>query len=140
MDEQMTDRLSTGGDTDSYCTKCKLSLEHIILAMNGGVVVKVQCKTCGSIHKFRGMPGLGPKSPGRRGSALLSPEKTQELWEAAVREAAGAEMPYSMEGAYHVGDVIIHNTFGKGVVQMIFFEKCSVLFRDKKRVLVTTNT
>jgi hypothetical protein len=136
----MTDRLSTGGDTDSYCTKCKLSLEHIILAMIGGDVVKVQCKTCGSIHKFRGMPSLRPKSPRRVGPALQSSEKTQELWETAVREATGAEMPYSMEGAYHVGDVIIHNTFGKGVVQMTSFEKCSVLFKDKKRVLVTTNT
>ena len=50
----MTDRISTGRDIDSYCTKCKLILEHIVVAMTGGVVVKVKCKTCGSTHRFKG--------------------------------------------------------------------------------------
>src|SRR5512135_321912 len=49
----MTDKISTGGDVDSYCTKCKLILEHFVVAMVGGAVVKVKCKTCGGIHNFK---------------------------------------------------------------------------------------
>lgn len=136
----MTDRISTGGDIDSYCTRCKLNLEHIVLAMVGGVVVKVKCKTCGSIHRFKGMPVARPKSPRKDSAGSKSFMSVQALWEDAVGQAAGPERPYDMAGLYRAGDVIVHNIFGKGVVQKTFFKKCSVLFRDKERVLVTSNT
>ena len=136
----MTDRISTGGDIDSYCTKCKLNLEHIVLAMVGGAVVKVKCKTCGSIHRFKGMPVARPKSPRKESAGSRSFISVQALWEEAVGQSTGAEQPYDMEGSYRAGDVIVHNIFGKGVVQKTFFKKCSVLFRDKERVLVSANT
>ena len=136
----MTDRISTGGDIDSYCTRCKLNLEHIVLAMVGGAAVKVKCKTCGSIHRFKGMPVARPKSSRKDSAGSKSFISVQALWEDAVGQATGAEQPYDMAGSYRAGDVIVHNIFGKGVVQKTFFKKCSVLFRDKERVLVTSNT
>ena len=136
----MTDRPSTGGDTDTYCTKCRLDLEHIILAMVGGTVIKVQCKTCGSIHKFRGAPAARAKSLRRAGSGIQSLMRNQQLWEAAVGEAADKGIPYNMEGVYHAGEVIDHTTFGRGVVQRVLFKKCAVLFRDGERVLASANT
>jgi hypothetical protein len=136
----MTDRISTGGDMDSYCTKCKLNLEHIILAMVGGKVVKVQCKTCGSIHRFKGMPAVKAVSPRKAGAAARSSVSNQALWETAISEADGQELPYNMANTYRPGDVIVHSIFGKGVVQKTLFEKCSVLFRDRERLLATANT
>jgi hypothetical protein len=136
----MTDRIITGGDIDSYCTRCKLNLEHIVLAMVGGAVVKVKCKTCGSIHRFKGMPVVRPKSPRKEGTASKSFVTCQALWEAAMGEAHGPELPYDMEKSYRAGDLIAHSIFGKGVVQKTLFKKCTVLFKDKERILATANT
>ncbi len=136
----MTDRITTGGDIDSYCTRCKLNLEHIILAMVSGAVVKVKCKTCGSIHRFKGMPAVRTKSPRKEGAASKSFVSSQALWEAAMEEAHGPELPYDMARSYRTGDVIVHGIFGKGVVQKTLFKKCTVLFRDKERLLASANT
>jgi hypothetical protein len=136
----MTDRISTGGDIDAYCTKCKLNLEHFVLAVVAGAVVKVKCKTCGSIHRFKGTPAAKPKAP-RKVSASSKPlVSTQAQWEAAVDAAPRPELPYDMESSFRDGDLIVHNFFGKGVVLKTYFRKCSVLFRDKERLLATSNT
>jgi hypothetical protein len=123
----MTDRIITGGDIDSYCTRCKLTLEHIVLAMVGGAVVKVKCKTCGSIHRFKGMPVVRPKSSRKEGVASKSFVTCQALWEAAVGGANGPELPYDMARSYRAGDVIVHSIFGKGVVQKTLFKNARPL-------------
>jgi len=136
----MTDRISTGSDIDSYCTKCKLMLEHVVVAMTGGSVVKVKCKTCGSIHRFKGMPAQRTKAQSMKDSAVKPALTSQAQWEAAIGTANVNEQAYDMAMSYHAGDVIVHSIFGKGIVQKTFFNKCSVLFRDKERLLVTSNT
>lgn len=136
----MTDRISTGGDIDSYCTKCRLNLEHVVVAMVGGVVVKVKCKTCGGTHRFKDMPSVRQKSSGKEGKGSRSFVAPRARWETAVEAADGPELPYEMAGSYRAGDLIVHRVFGKGVVQKTSFKKCSVLFSDQERVLVTSNT
>jgi len=135
----MTDRISTGGDIDAYCTKCKLNLEHIVMAIVAGSPVKVKCKTCGSIHRFKGAPAARPKTARREGAGAKPFVSTQAQWEAAVDAAHGPELPYDMEGSFRDGDLIVHSFFGKGVVLKTYFRKCSVLFRDKERLLATSN-
>ena len=136
----MTDRNLTGGDVESYCTKCKLYLEHIVMAMVDGAIVKVKCKTCGSIHKFKSMPASRPKSARKEDTASKTLVTNQALWETAVDNAKGPELPYNMANSYAAGDFIVHSVFGKGVAQKALFKKCSVLFRDKERLLATSNT
>lgn len=136
----MTDRISTGGDIDAYCTKCKLNLEHFVLAVVGGAVVKVKCKTCGSIHKFKGTPAPRLKASRKASTSSKSFVSTQAQWEAAIDAAHGPELPYDMASSFCDGDLIAHNYFGKGIVLKTYFRKCSVLFRDKERLLATTNT
>ena len=42
------------GDTiEDYCSRCKLSMDHSIVAMNGEEVLQVRCRTCNSEHKYR---------------------------------------------------------------------------------------
>lgn len=42
------------GDTvEDYCSRCKLSLDHSVVAMSGEEVLKVLCRTCNSEHKYR---------------------------------------------------------------------------------------
>ena len=135
----MTDNITTGGDIAAYCTKCRLILEHVVVAMVGGAVAKVKCRTCGSTHRLR--DGSAARI-GRAKKTDLSPKPlvpAEALWEAALRAARGPERPYDMTGAYSAGDVIIHSVFGRGILQKVFPGKCSVLFRDKERLLATAN-
>ena len=42
------------GDTiEDYCSRCKLSMDHSIVAMNGEDVLQVRCRTCNSEHQYR---------------------------------------------------------------------------------------
>ena len=42
------------GDTiEDYCSRCQLSMDHSIVAMNGEEVLKVVCRTCNSEHKYK---------------------------------------------------------------------------------------
>ncbi len=136
----MTSKISTGGDVDSYCTKCKLILEHIVVAMVGGAVVKVKCKTCGGIHNFKKTPARRSGATGSSNTASKSFIQAQALWEKAVADAQGPEQAYDELRSYHTGDLIVHSVFGRGVVRKTFFKKCSVQFKDKERMLVTSNS
>src|SRR6185436_14531339 len=45
-------------EIDSWCTKCRLVLNHRVIAMVGTKPVRVECSTCGSHHNYRaGAPG-----------------------------------------------------------------------------------
>lgn len=134
---------SAGDEVDSYCTRCRLNLNHTIIAMVGPKVVKVKCKTCGSVHSYRNVDKI-VKSSSRESSSPESrsaPVRTVEaVWQARVNEAKGPEIPYDMGRVYRAGDVVVHAVFGKGIVQRADYKKCTMLFRDKERVLVTANT
>jgi hypothetical protein len=133
----MTDRITAGGDIDSYCTKCRLNLEHIVVAMVGTAVVKVKCKTCGGIHGFKGTPIERPR---KKSVASRPLAQTHAAWENAIGAARGPELHYDMAQSYRTGDVLLHPVFGKGIVQKTLFKKCSVLFKDSERLLVTSNS
>jgi len=133
------DKSSAGGNIASYCTKCKLVLDHAIVAMVKGEIGKVKCKTCGSAHKFRAEAPApkpaGEKKP-RAASKKVDPAETAEIyWEACLAEARGKERIYDMSGKYRIGDVVLHNLFGKGVVRKLYTNKCDVLFKDKERLM-----
>jgi hypothetical protein len=44
-----------------------------------------------------------------------------------------------MSGKYRIGDVVLHNTFGKGVVRKTYLNKCDMLFKDKERLMASAN-
>jgi len=133
----MLEKYSAGENIASLCTKCKLNLDHAIVAMDGETIVKVKCKTCGSVHKFRN-PADPPKVRAPR--AKKGDSKTAvSVWENGIASARGKEHSYSMGSKYRVGDIVNHDTFGKGVVQKLYTNKCDVLFQDKERLMASTN-
>ena len=139
----MTKQLSVSDDVASYCTKCKLNLEHIITAMIGDKIVKVKCKTCGSSHNLRSGDNAKVKSSARgTESTRRRPDRVQTVeaqWETLIAGKEGREIPYLMDRSYAVGDIIAHNVFGIGIVQNVYTKKCAMLFKDKERMLVSTN-
>lgn len=128
-----------GHNIESYCGKCKASRDHTVMTMVGETVAKVRCKMCGSMHKFRD-PLVIPKA---RKPRVINPEKEAATamlyWEASLAEAKGKERDYSMTSKYRIGDIVNHVTFGKGVVLKLYTNKCDMLFKDRERLMASTN-
>jgi CxxC motif-containing protein len=135
----MLEKRSVGESVSAYCTKCRQVNDHVIVAMgaDGETLEKVRCRSCGSSHKYR--PSADVKS-GKAEKKKEDAVKTAErLWESCLAEARGEERMYEMSAKYRIGDIVIHNTFGKGVVRKIYVNKCDVLFKDKERLMASAN-
>ncbi len=135
----MIKKISAGENIASHCTKCKLVLDHAVVAMDGDTIAKVKCKTCGSGHKYRSAEDA-KKIRTVRAKKEDTGKTAELLWEICLAEAKGKERIYDMGGKYRVGDIVEHQLFGKGVVRKIYMNKCDVLFRDKERLMASANS
>jgi len=136
-----------GDDIDAYCTKCKLLLTHTVLSETGGIARNVQCKTCGSQHKYRRAPGERKASGSVR--AMLSerwglnttgkqPVSATMLWEMKSQDMSSSVVirEYHMQDKYKSRDVIQHPMFGLGFVEKIRSEtSMNVLFKDAVKLM-----
>jgi hypothetical protein len=133
----MIRKYAAGDNIASHCTRCKLLLDHAIVAMEGDVIAKVKCKTCGSSHKFRSPEDVKrPRSVGKK----VEPQKSAEtVWELCLAEAKGRERVYDRAEKYRIGDIVDHQVFGRGVVRKLYINKCDILFKDKERLMASSN-
>lgn len=135
----MQKKNSTGQSIDAYCTKCRVNLDHTIMTMDEEALGKVRCKTCGSSHKYRS-PLIAHKVLKAGRKKVVGETATAEIvWEAGIAGAKGKERDYSMTAKYRVGDIVNHVTFGKGIVTKLYANKCDMLFRDRERLMSSTN-
>ena len=141
----------TGGDCDGWCTRCKMDLAHTIVAMVSGLPVKVQCNTCGSLHKFyrpraerdaeksARAEARAAKSSSKKRDAFAgsSSPKVRAIWaERMEGHAGGSERLYTIREQFAVDEVVEHTKFGRGiVVKVISRTKMRVLFEDGEREL-----
>ncbi len=133
----MIRKQSAGDNIAAHCTKCKMVLDHAIIAMDGEVIAKVKCKTCNSSHKYR--TAEDAKKTGR-GTRKSEPKQTVEaVWESCLAEAKGRERIYDRGEKYRIGDIVDHQTFGRGVVRKLYMNKCDILFKDRERLMASSN-
>lgn len=129
-----------GGDTLSFCTRCKMELAHVIVSMVDGHPAKVICKTCKSEHKARKPPKTASpraKSSLARPTSASQTVRAVEYWEKKLREAKRVPRPYAVSETFTAGDVIEHVRFGSGVVEEIRGNgKMVVFFKDGEKTLV----
>jgi hypothetical protein len=130
---------SAGKSIESYCGKCRLNRDHTIMSMDAEVIGRVRCKTCGSMHKYRGVVDAQKVRKPRAKTNAGETATAEFLWEAGLAEAKGKERDYDMAAKYRIGDVVNHNTFGKGIVMKLYSNKCEMLFRDRERLMASTN-
>jgi len=129
-------------ETLSYCTSCKMDLNHIIVAMKGDRIAKVQCLTCKKEHVYRAPKGITepPKKKGKKKSE--AGEKTDTSVEAEWLKLMEThkDLPfkaYSMKGHFALGDKINHPNFGEGIVgKLIYPNKLEVIFKNDIKVLI----
>jgi hypothetical protein len=141
--------LKVAGEVDSWCTKCRLVLNHRIVSMKNGKAYQVECLTCRSTHLWR------PTSPGEKPAAAGggraprpgtgSPKSTrvtpamrhEQTWEKAIAGRGVNEFkPYNTGASFREGDLLRHKKFGDGVVvRVIDGHKVEVLFKDEPKTL-----
>jgi hypothetical protein len=151
----MAKPLRAGGEVDSWCTKCKLVLNHRIIALVGATPARVECSTCGSHHNFRARapgdkgPSSGATSRPAAGTSAGSrsgrgPTKAQQVvldrersWEKAVNgKAVGDFRAYRVSEIFEEGDLVRHSKFGDGIVtRLLEGKKVEILFKDDARTL-----
>jgi hypothetical protein len=152
----MAKPLKAGGEVDSWCTKCKLVLNHRIIAMVGSTPVRVECSTCNSHHNFRARapgekaPSAGGSSRAASGASSAGPRSTrgptkaqqavmdrERTWEKSVNGRAVSEFrPYRVSEIFEEGDLVRHSKFGDGIVtRLLEGKKVEILFKDDARTL-----
>lgn len=144
-------KLSAGDIIDARCTRCREILNHRIVAMVEGKVVRVECNTCGGVHNYYPPPTVKEakiiKAAKDSASARVSssPRSSKKDPGEADREEWASLKPtmqidraqdYNMNGAYRVNSLIIHSVFGLGIVKrLIEPNKMQVLFQDGIKLL-----
>jgi hypothetical protein len=148
---------AVGKDIESICGKCG-DVWHVVVAKVGEQVVKVQCKECGGVHRYR------PLRPQKPPVAPRAPRPAAEERAAKERKVAADSRPpgagrasrvtrvdgplvtpdplrpirrYRPADTFAVGDAIEHVTFGRGVVEAAPEPgKIQVWFAGERKVLV----
>ena len=133
------DRTPVAQILETQCTRCKLPLTHVVVTHNAeGIVERVQCRTCGSTHKYRPEKKTVKKAAKRS----RTPAKKKEPSAPKVFEKLSTKFQdkdpvrYTMTGSYQENDVINHKTFGRGIVTAVYHQKMDVVFADASRMLV----
>jgi hypothetical protein len=117
-----------------YCTRCKLDLNHRIVALVEGAPKKVLCLTCQTQRVYRSKP-----PPARRaamGKAAAAKQAQEDQWMQKINAGSKNPKPYSMEAVFKVDDMVQHNVFGLGVnTQNVPPDKVQVFFSDGMKLL-----
>jgi hypothetical protein len=146
----MAKPFKVAGECDSWCTRCRMLLNHRIVSMQNAKPHQVLCLTCNTQHLFRpNAPGekaassggggstrapAAPRGPTRAEQARIGREQT---WEKAIAGRAMSEFKaYNVSAVFHEGDLVRHKKFGDGVVtRVIDAGKVEILFKDEPKTL-----
>ena len=150
----MSRKRSAGDTIEARCTRCRAVLNHTIVAMVDGRVVRVECNTCRGTHNYHEAKEPVAKSVRttldgkvqheKKTAAPRAPRKDplaaeREEWESLRLNRNGDEAtPYDMNRRFRAGDIIAHPSFGLGLVKLVIPpNKAEILFETGKKLLIT---
>ncbi len=127
-------------------------MNHTIVAMVGEQIVRVECNTCHSTHKYhppkeaKADRAARTASPSRRVAGTTTAPRREKKDPAAEAAAEWAALeptldperahPYDMNAVYRTRSLVSHPLFGLGVVQQLLPpNKMEVLFKDGRKLL-----
>lgn len=146
--------IGPGDDVEAWCTRCKMNLNHRVIAVVGSEVKRVHCLTCGGDHNYYPPKGAGRhahagaprKTPVRKSSAgpgtqrgNKSEARAEGEWNRFMSEMPEGVSPraYSPKDTFDTGEYIEHPTFGTGrVLDVVGREKIEAIFRSGRKVLI----
>ncbi len=131
-----------GGEVDAFCTRCKMTLGHTILAMVGTKIARVRCNTCGGDHAYRSAPGTTTRTPSaaRATKKTTAEERAEKVILNFQEQLAGRDLNaapmYSPKDSYQPDQLINHPTFGYGIVTAVRNDKVDISFKGQQKTLV----
>ncbi len=131
-----------GQDVDAWCGKCKSVFRHVIHAVVDGTPVRVECKTCRAVHRYKPTEKASGRttSSARRKRTAKGPAVDSSVVE-YERALAGRTMeagrPYSIAETFAADELVLHSKLGLGVVAKVLADrKVEVRFRQGVVTLV----
>ncbi len=137
-----------GKDIAALCSKCKMVLTHVVVSEMDGVVSKVQCKTCGSLHKFRDGQKKTVKRERSAGTKLIKskgksaakdlPGELLRLWQ--MKKDALAEdrdlKEYGLDKEFRAKEIVQHSKFGIGFIERVISKtRVEILFQEGLKLM-----
>ena len=137
-------KYNAGHDIDTYCSRCKLDLAHVVIAAAAGQPVRVLCKTCNSEHAYRKkkrVTGVTKRTTTKRATASTSTIDGPLSSEAYTQLFSGRDLSrsrrYTIRESFTVDDIVDHKKFGIGLVtKLLGDQKIEVTFREGIKVLI----
>ncbi len=142
-------RTGPGDDVEAWCTKCRMNLNHRIIAVLGKAIQKVQCLTCGGDHKYYPPKNVKERAAekvpkvqsekAKKAAIAKSAEKSENEWAVFMREKPEDLIPenYGIREHYKVGQFLEHPTLGTGkVLDVVGAERIEVIFKSGRKILV----
>lgn len=125
------------------CSKCKLTLAHMVEITYQGKILKVRCKTCKAVHSYKDpavpkekkVGTVKKKSSQKRVANKATREENYDRLLLEAREN-GVERNYKMSDSYNVGEIIDHPKFGIGLISEICPEHVTVTFKEGVKKLM----
>jgi uncharacterized Zn finger protein len=133
---------SAGKDVDAWCGKCKKVFRHVIHAVVDGYPVRVECKTCGAVHRFKAQEKASRKKPAAAKRQAPSGRKAKDNslveYERTLGDRTEADaLPYGIKELFTPDQVIDHVKYGLGIVETVKADrKIEVRFRQGLVTLV----
>lgn len=143
--------IGPGDDVEAWCTRCRMNLNHRVIAVVGSNIQRVHCLTCGGDHKYYPPKGLkSEKSERSHVKIARSPEKSAGPTRTSAARAAGewqtimrhmppdhVPRPYRVSESYAPAEFIEHPVFGIGrVLEIAGAERIQVIFKDGRKILI----
>ena len=138
--------IGPGDDVEAWCTRCRMNLEHRVIAVVGSDIKRVHCLTCGGDHAYHPPKTNKPAEKSKRYVKVSGGAKTSRSARAAENEWAtfmkempedATPRPYRMIDSYNVAEYLEHPTFGTGrVLEILGQEKIHVVFKEGRKVLI----
>ncbi len=127
--------MEVGADIDNQCTKCGITT-HVVVAVPEGKLAKVECRQCGSVHRFR--------DPNKKKKTAVKKKAGTRKRAPAVPPGPLVEpnlnlpvKPYEVSLTYEPGERIQHKVFGAGVIEQVMGPlKVRVFFEDGQKILI----
>jgi len=142
-----------GDDVEAWCTRCRMNLNHRVIAVVGHTIQRVHCLTCGGDHKYyppkhsrseiqekrvvkvvETARSQTPRKPVQKSASRAAGE-----WTTIMKEMPETTIPrpYLASESYESGEFIMHSVFGAGrVLDILGSERIQVIFKEGRKVLV----
>jgi hypothetical protein len=144
--------IGPGEDVEAWCTRCKMNLNHRVIAVVGNEVRRVHCLTCNGDHNYyppKHQKATKERKPTARSAAssgasvvatkAVSVARALSEWNTIIKKMPPdvVPRPYSASEQFQSGDFIEHPHFGLGkVLGMAARDKIEVIFQAGRKVLV----